>query len=409
MTRTAARLALLFALLGLGSSGAASYIHYQLLTVPAYESVCDVSATVNCTDVYSSRYGAFGGVSVAVLGAIWFGLATLLSVAALRGGGKLRQSVTEYLFAGSTIGLAVVLYLGYASFVVLKLVCPFCVITYVAVAGLFLVSGRYSSMSLLAVPRQLATDLRQLVATPAALGLAALFVAGSAGALVLFPRQPSEGLAGGRGDTGGRTAATSGTDSSVPDGFEEWFAQLPRVSLNEPLEGADVVVVKFNDYQCPPCRQTYYSYQPVFQNLNARYPGRVKYVTRDFPLDMECNAIVTRDFHVSGCEAAVAVRLARERGRASEMEAWLFENQPSLTPELVARGARDVGGAVDYQDRYEATLSDVRADIQRGIDIGVRSTPTFVINNVMLAGGVPPPVLELIIERELERAAAGAP
>ena len=41
-------LLLVFALVGLAASTASSYVHYQLLTQPAYDSFCDVSSRVNC-------------------------------------------------------------------------------------------------------------------------------------------------------------------------------------------------------------------------------------------------------------------------------------------------------------------------------------------------------------------------
>ena len=41
------------------------------------------------------------------------------------------------------------LYLGYASFVILGLVCVLCVVTYAAVIGLFLVSGAATSVPML--------------------------------------------------------------------------------------------------------------------------------------------------------------------------------------------------------------------------------------------------------------------
>src|SRR5215210_2936871 len=131
---------LIFSLVGLAASTAAAYVHYRMLADPTYASFCDVSATVSCTQVYASRFGTFRGIPVAVFGGIWFAFATLLSVAGLTAGPGVRESVPGYLFAGSTLALAAILYLGYASFVLLKLLCVLCVITYAAVIGLFLVS-----------------------------------------------------------------------------------------------------------------------------------------------------------------------------------------------------------------------------------------------------------------------------
>src|SRR5262245_29095432 len=102
MNKTAARVALLSALVGLAASGAASWVHYQLLRDPTYTSFCDVNATMSCTQVYASRYGTVAGVPVALFGAIWFAVATLLAMAGLAARPAVQESVPGYLFAGST-------------------------------------------------------------------------------------------------------------------------------------------------------------------------------------------------------------------------------------------------------------------------------------------------------------------
>jgi protein-disulfide isomerase len=164
-----------------------------------------------------------------------------------------------------------------------------------------------------------------------------------------------------------------------------------------------VVVVKFNDYQCPPCRQTFADYGDLFAAYARERPGAVRLVLKDFPLEAECNAGVTSSLHAAGCEAAVAVRLARERGTSEALERWLFANQAGLTPELVEQGAREVGGVTDFRDRYGATLDEVKADIDYGRTLGVRATPTFFINGVMIQGGLPPHLFKQAIETELQK------
>ena len=82
---------------------------------------------------------------VAIFGVIWFAGVLLLLLAGSVGPQVLRESVPGYLFALSTAGLAVVLYLGYISIVVLKVYCVLCLTTDAAVVGLFLVSGAATS------------------------------------------------------------------------------------------------------------------------------------------------------------------------------------------------------------------------------------------------------------------------
>ncbi len=398
MSRTAARLALVCALVGLGASLAAAYTHYRLIVDPSYLSFCDVSATVSCTQVYSSRFGSFGGIPVAVFGAIWFGAALLLSVAGLTGPAQVRESVPGYLFAGSTLALAVILYLGYASFVLLGMVCILCLATYAAVIGLFLVSGAATSIAMTSLPRRAADDLRTMVGSPLALGLAGLAAALAIWALVAFPRDTSLVASGGEGTP----AAVSTRDERAE--FERWYTAQPRFTVPIDAEGARVLVVKFNDYQCPPCRQTFNEYKSIFAKFEASHPGQVRPITRDFPLERECNSVVTSDLHPAGCEAAVAVRLARPLGTAAALEQWIFDNQPAMTPQLIRPGARDVGKVQDFDARYEATLELVKADTALGRQFGVQSTPTFFINGVKIEGGLPIQYFEQAIAYELEKA-----
>src|SRR5262245_39604753 len=189
MSRTAARIALVCALVGLGVSTAAAYIHYRLVFDPNYQSFCDVSETVSCTQVYLSRYSTFRGVPVAVFGALWFVVAGLLVAAGMTARQSVRESVPGYLFVLSTLALAVVLYLGYASVVVLKTYCVLCLITYAAVIGLFIVSGAATSIPMTSLPGRASRDLRVLVASPLAITIAVLFFAGAASTLAFFPRE----------------------------------------------------------------------------------------------------------------------------------------------------------------------------------------------------------------------------
>src|SRR4029079_6167555 len=116
MSRRAALFALTCALTGLAASAAAAYTHYRLLVEPSYHSFCDVNATVSCTQVYLSRFSTVGGMPVALFGAIAFAAAALLSVSGWRARPAVRESVPGYLLILSTLSLAAILYLGYASF-----------------------------------------------------------------------------------------------------------------------------------------------------------------------------------------------------------------------------------------------------------------------------------------------------
>jgi uncharacterized membrane protein/protein-disulfide isomerase len=394
MSRKTAWLALAFALLGLGASALAGYTHYRMLSDPTYTSFCDVNATVSCTTAYSSRFGTVRGVPVAIFGAMWFALATLLAVAGLKARPAVRESAPGYLFVGSTLALAVVLYLGYASLVILKSVCPLCLITYAAVIGLFLVSGAATSFPMTSLPRRAATDLGVLVSSPLAILLALVFAGASASALAFFPRE---------------AAAAEEAVTPVPvtqserTELQRFLETAPRVPLVIPSGGAKVLIVKFNDYQCPACAQSYLAYKPILAKYAASNPGAVRVVMKDFPLSRNCNPAVQTNLHGAACEAAVAVRLARLQNRTEAMEEWLYGHQKEMTPQTVRDAAREIGHVEDFDAKYAATIEQVKADIAMGQQLKVQSTPTFFINGVKVDGAWAPQFFDQAIAHELQR------
>jgi uncharacterized membrane protein/protein-disulfide isomerase len=398
MSRTAARIALLCALIGLGVSGAAAYTHYQILRDPTYHSFCDVNATVSCTQVYQSRYGTVAGIPVAIFGALWFVVAGLLSFAGLTARQTVRENVPGYLFALSTIALAVVLYLGYASFFVLKAVCLLCLATYGAVIALFIVSGAATSFPMTTLPRRATADARVFFRSPLALTLAVLFFAGAATTLAFFPR---EGVSGADALVAAAAKAPALTQDQRSE-FERWYLSQPRIPLIVPTEGAKVLIVKFNDFQCPACGQSYLLYKPILAKYEAEHPGAVKMVLKDYPLNRDCNDNISQTLHPSACDAAVAVRLAQARNKAPELEEWLYTHQQGMTPPAVRQAARDIGGITDFDAKYSSTLSLVKGDIALGKQLNIKATPTFFINGVKIESAIAPQYFEQAIAYELQ-------
>jgi uncharacterized membrane protein/protein-disulfide isomerase len=373
----------------------ATYVHYHLIFDPRYTSFCDINTTVSCTQVYLSRYSTVAGVPVAIFGVIWFAGVLLLLLAGSVGPQVLRESVPGYLFALSTAGLAVVLYLGYISIAVLKAYCVLCLTTDAAVVGLFLVSGAATSFPMTTLPRRAVTDLRAWISSPIAVAVTLLFFGGAASAVAFFPR---EGVA--------PESASQAAAQNPSSEFERWYAAQQRVPIIVPSDGAKVLIVDFSDFQCPYCRQAFVSLKPIIAKYNAQQANTVRLVLKDYPLDSECNINVQNGGpHPSACEAAVAVRLARGHNREDAMEEWLFANQEGMTPDTVKKAAREVGQVTDFDAKYTSLLELVKGDVAFGKSLGVQATPTLFINGVRIAGVLAPQYLDQAIALELQRAA----
>ncbi len=166
-------------------------------------------------------------------------------------------------------------------------------------------------------------------------------------------------------------------------------------------EDAPVLMIEFSDYQCPYCRKFALE---TLKPLLERYRGKIRYVYRDFPLE---------SIHPYALKAAEAANCAGEQGRYFEYHDILFERQKEWSGEGVDRFygyAEELGLNVTRfrecldSGRYE---QEVRKDMQDAVAAGVRSTPTFFINGIMVTGAQPLEVFTGIIDRELEAAEGG--
>src|SRR5262245_31143957 len=309
MTSRARLLILVFALAGLAFAGASAWVHYKLLTQPAYTSVCDINEAFSCSHVYMSQYGSVQGVSVAIFGLIWFGLVALLAAYS-----RPKEQSTDpsgaYVFALATVGLGVIIYLAYASFFVLKTGCILCIGTYVAVIAIFLVSSASVSMPMTRLPGRLFGDIRALVSRPTALLVAILFLAGAASAIAFFPKEGT-GSAG-SAPAGSKPSGPTPTPQQAADmdkAFADAWFQQRRVDIGVPANGAKVLIVKFIDWQCPSCKAAYFAYKPILEEFEKTNPGEVRQVIKDYPLNSRCNYNIGREMHPSACEDAAAVRM----------------------------------------------------------------------------------------------------
>jgi protein-disulfide isomerase len=167
---------------------------------------------------------------------------------------------------------------------------------------------------------------------------------------------------------------------------------LPELSLGNPQ--ASVTVIEYLSLTCHHCEAFH---KTVWPELKAKYvdTGKVRYVVREFPLDLA---------------ALAGFMLARCAG-----ENWydvvdtLFKTQhdwshaDNKTEALV----RIMGGLGVDRAKFEACLSDetlkrnvesVRLTAQR--NFFVRSTPTFFVNGLQIVG-VEPEKLMIAIETML--------
>jgi protein-disulfide isomerase len=156
-----------------------------------------------------------------------------------------------------------------------------------------------------------------------------------------------------------------------------------RVDVSgSPAQGpqdAKVTMVEFVDFECPFCGR--YA-RDTLPQLRRDYGDRIRYVSRQFPLDI----------HQHAAAAARTAVCADEQGRYWDLHDMLFTHQEDLTKGALAGYARELG--LDMDDyatcvRAPATQARVERDLADGRRYGVTGTPAFFINGRLISGAQP--------------------
>lgn len=137
---------------------------------------------------------------------------------------------------------------------------------------------------------------------------------------------------------------------------------------------AKLAIIEFSDYQCPYCKRFI---DQTYPKLKSNYieSGKVKYLTRDFPLA----------FHKQAQGAAIAANCSLQQNAYWPMRAALFKNMQQLGDPLYQQTATEL--ALDM-GKFSECLADqsvadkIAQDIAYGKSLGIRGTPSFVIGRV---------------------------
>jgi len=164
-------------------------------------------------------------------------------------------------------------------------------------------------------------------------------------------------------------------------------------------DDAPVTIVEFTDYQCPFCR---HFQSDTFAQLKKDYidTGKVRFVSRDLPLE----------FHPNAPAAALAARCAGEQHKFWEMrDAMMLDTATDLGPDSILKYGQKTNldmtafsGCLKEKKYTDA----IKKDTADAGTLGISGTPSFVIGKtakdeiagVRIVGAVPYTVFDSTIK-----------
>jgi protein-disulfide isomerase len=157
---------------------------------------------------------------------------------------------------------------------------------------------------------------------------------------------------------------------------------------------AKVTIVEFSDFQCPFCARG----ANVMNEVKKKYGNRVKIAFKNFPLP----------FHHHARSASIAGLCVHEQNADLywRMKDLMFEDQQGLEQDGLIAKARSLNVDMDkFTDcltsgKFEAMIDQ---DIEQGQKLGVKSTPTFFVNGMMVTGAQPLDAFSELIDQEFAK------
>ena len=182
----------------------------------------------------------------------------------------------------------------------------------------------------------------------------------------------------------------------------QWDADA-KVSKRPNLEGraalgpanAPVTIVAYSDYQCGYCRQA----ESTLQGILKKYQGKIRIYNKATPNQENEIAVAAAAY------ATAAFMQDADKGR--KFHDLLFEEAnrvhkdgESVVKELAAKAGLDL-------KRLTADVSSAKVQKQMDADdaeaqsFGIRGTPYFLVNNLLIRGSIAPEMFEEAVERAL--------
>lgn len=328
----------------------AFWLRYEaaLHEITGAASSCRFSETFDCDAVQASEYAKFLGVSLST----WGGAGNLILLAwlvASRRGGATLLTAAGALATFNLLAAAITLYLSWFE---LGTFCLYCTGMQLGSLALFV----------LIVPR--AVPLRESL-QPRALAFATLLAAG-----ILLLALAGESYAAQR--------------TRLLRLFEQPGGQAMRLDISDTMTLGDpaspLSVVIFFDFGCPHCNACYD--KAVY--LAKKYPDKVHFRFKHFPLDRSCNPELDGTAHPAACLAAAAGQAAADLGHDEAALAYLFENRKfGFTPDILDGLGKELAVPADTWTalrKAPATSNLVARDIDDGNILDLAYVPVVYVN-----------------------------
>jgi len=178
-------------------------------------------------------------------------------------------------------------------------------------------------------------------------------------------------------------------------------------------KGAKVVVVNFDDFECPFCSRMH---QTLFPDILREYGDRVTFIYKDYPLaeihpwaihaavDAGCLAAQNNDAYWDFADYMHANKQLIDSGKTPDARLDVVDKMAMMQGQRHNVDTAKLGACLKAQNEDQ-----VRASMKEADSLGVSATPTLFINGQKIDGAVPISELRAALDTALRDAGQPVP
>ncbi len=154
---------------------------------------------------------------------------------------------------------------------------------------------------------------------------------------------------------------------------------------------AVITIVEYTDFECPYCSKGAKTVKKVLK----KYPEKVRLVFKNNPLD----------FHKQAIPAARAALAANRQGKFWEYHDLLFKKSSKLSEDQFVKFAKKLKLDMEKFDKDRKSpeiAKQVLSEMAEAKKHGLKGTPTFVVNGIVIRGAQKLDYFSRVIDRLLE-------
>ncbi len=367
----------ILALCGVVVSGYLAVSHYRVYTDIDYSSFCAISKAINCDTVSQSPYSIFFNIPVpiwGVLGYIFLLVTLILSF-------DIKSKKITVFHTLSFIGIlfsVISIILGILSAVKIHSYCLMCIVTYginfMLLYVIWLMKQRFETKSWKVAITENIVFWKSNKAK--AFKYYSPLIVFTVALMIFIPSYWNLSHT----DAGKQIANRGFTQDGNP-----WIgAQNPELTI-----------IEYADYMCFQCKKMHF----FLRNLISMYPGKIRLVHKQFPMDKKFNPIIKKDFHSgAGILSLIAIYAIKEN-KFWELNDYLYNYNVDKGAIYLRQIALETGLNLDVLKTgiHEPEIKQkLKKNILSGLRRNISGTPSYVINNKVYTGQIPSDILNAI-------------